>query len=208
MTVDPNAVGIDLSAMAAAYMASDHAPRDGDADPPGAVSPEALVAHHQLAGRRLPGETVVAVRGAGHPAGPALQAVTDEATALLDSVAVLLHRLGIPYAALMAPVFGARRGGDGELLEVGGPEGSAESWIHIQVLPNADRRALAPAEQLLPMVLADARQVADDSAALATALTGLADAMDSDDGSRFPGPDRHGAAELLRWLACLPFASA
>lgn len=201
MTVDPNAVGIDLSAMAAAYLASDHAPRDGDDAPPGGVAPEVIAAHHRLAGRRRPGETVVAVHGADHPAGPALQAVTDEATTLLDSVAVLLHRLGIPYAGLMAPVFPARRSPEGELLEVGAPDGSAESWIHVQVLPTADRRALAKAEELLPMVLADARQVADDSAALATAMGGLADDMDSDDGSRFPGPDRHGAAELLRWLA-------
>ena len=54
--------------MAAAYLASDHAPRDGDAGPPDAVNPEVIAAHHRLAGRRLPGETVVAVHGAGHRA--------------------------------------------------------------------------------------------------------------------------------------------
>ena len=188
MTVDPTTLGLDLTAMAAAYLATDHGPRDGDTTrDPDSVTPALIAAHHQLAGRRSPGETVVAVYGADHPAGAALQAVTDEATMLLDSVAVLLHRLGIPYTALMAPVF---PGADGP-----------ESWIHVQLLPNADRKALAQAEQLLPMVLSDARQVAEDSAALATALGSLADTMDDDDGSRFPSPDRHGAAKLLRWLA-------
>ena len=173
--------------MAAAYLATGHGPRDGDTDP-APVTPAVIAAHHQLAGRRKPGETVVAVHGPDHPAGPALQAVTDEATMLLDTVAVLLHRLGIPYSALMAPVFP-------------GADGRPESWIHVPLLPTADRRSLAEAVELLPMVLADARQVADDSAALATALGGLAAAMDSDDGTRFPGADRAGAAELLRWLS-------
>ncbi len=37
--------------------------------------------------------------------GPALQIVTDQATMLMDSVTVLLHRLGVAYVALMNPVF-------------------------------------------------------------------------------------------------------
>ena len=191
--------------MAAAYQATDHGQRDGDgAANPEPVTPAVISAHHRLAGRRQPGETAVAVYGPDDPAGfgAALQVVTAEATMLLDSVAVLLHRLGIPYTALMAPVFPVRRDSDGQLLELGeGPDALEESWIHVQLLPTADRRALAEAERLLPMVLSDARQVTEDSAALATALGELADAMDADDGSRFPGPDRSGAAGLLRWLA-------
>ena len=191
--------------MAAAYQATDHGQRDGDgAASPEPVTPAVISAHHRLAGRRQPGETAVAVYGPDDPAGfgAALQVVTAEATMLLDSVAVLLHRLGIPYTALMAPVFPVRRDSDGQLLELGeGPDALEESWIHVQLLPTADRRALAEAERLLPMVLSDARQVTEDSAALATALGELADAMDADDGSRFPGPDRSGAAGLLRWLA-------
>ncbi|MGV0992117.1 MAG: NAD-glutamate dehydrogenase [Mycobacterium sp.] len=202
MTVDPTAIGLDPAAMAAAYLATYHGPRDSETDPrPDSVSPAVIAAHHQLASHRLPGETVVAVYGADHPAGPALQAVSGEATMLLDSVAVLLHRLGVPYTALMAPVFASRRDADGKLLEIGGPDASNESWIHVQLLPTADRKALAEAERMLPLVLADARQVAEDSTALALALTDLADTMSADDGSRFAGPDRQGAAELLRWLA-------
>ena len=191
--------------MAAAYQASDHGPREGDGGPnPESVTPAVIAAHHRLARLRRPGETSVAVYGPDDPAGfgAALQVVTAEATTLLDSVAVLLHRLGIPYTALMAPVFPVRRDSAGQLLEIGGgPDALDESWIHVQLLPTADRRALAEAERLLPMVLSDARQVTEDSAALATALGELADAMDADDGSRFPGPDRSGAADLLRWLA-------
>jgi len=37
---------------------------------------------------------------------------------LMDSVTVLLHRLGVPYKAIMNPVFRTRRGPSGELLEI------------------------------------------------------------------------------------------
>lgn len=172
--------------MAAAYLATDHGPRDGDTTrDPDSVTPALIAAHHQLAGRRSPG-AVVAVYGADHPAGAALQAVTEEATMLLDSVAVLLHRLGIPYTALMAPVFPAPTAPSPGFMCSCCPTPTARRWPR----PNSCCRWCS-----------DARQVAEDSAALATALGSLADTMDDDDGSRFPSPDRHGAAKLLRWLA-------
>ena len=62
----------------------------------------------------------MAVYAEGDPGGfgPALQIVTDQATMLMDSVTVLLHRLGVAYVALMNPVFRVRRGPTGELLDV------------------------------------------------------------------------------------------
>ena len=63
-----------------------------------------------------------------------------------------------------------------------------ESWI-IQLSPTVNQRALAEAVRLLPKVVADARQVAHDSAAMNATLLSLAHEI-ADDGTRFPGSDR------------------
>ena len=174
--------------------------------------PDALIAaHERLARRRSPGETLIGVYGADDAGGfgPALQIVTDQATMLMDSVTVLLHRLSVGYEWLMHPVLRVRRDADGTLLEVspaggasegGASDGMDESWIHLRLAPNADQRAVDEAVRLLPMVVADARAVAADSPALAAELRGLAETIAADDGTRFAGADPAAVAELLRWL--------
>lgn len=212
------------SAMGAAYLATYRGPHDGvphaDADDSGplvqvnaqdVVPPELIAAQERLAHGRPAGETLVAVYGSDDPAGfgPALQIVADQAAMLLDSVTVLLRRLGVTYVALMNPVFRVRRSPTGELLDVRpqsaeadtGADGFQESWIHVQLSPSVHRKALAEAQRLLPMVVADARQVALDSVQLSAVLPNLAREMDADTGDRFAGPDRRDVADLLRWLA-------
>lgn len=71
----------------------------------------------------------------------------------------------------------------------------------MQLSPSVNRKALAEAERMLPMVVADARQVALDSVALSAALHNLARDLDDDSGTRFAGPDREDVADLLRWLS-------
>jgi glutamate dehydrogenase len=175
------------------------------------VLPALIAAHRGLAQRRLVGETLVAVVAADDAGGfgPALQIVTDQATTLMDSVTVLLHRLGVAYVALMQPRLHVRRDSEGALLEVSaagdGPGDSEpgvvdESWIHVQLAPSVNGKALTEVVRLLPMVIADARQVAQDSAALSAALQRLADDIDADAGVRFAGPDHADVAGLLRWL--------
>ncbi|MET0901116.1 MAG: NAD-glutamate dehydrogenase [Mycobacterium sp.] len=175
------------------------------------VPTELLAAHYHLAQHRSHGETQVAAYSAtGAPGfGPALQVVTDYDGMQLDSVTVLLHRLGVAYSAIMSPVLRVRRTESGDLIEATplvegadpGHGAATEVWIHILLVPSVDPKAVAEAEQLLPRVLADARQVAEDSVSMGSALLGLAAALDSDRHGRFPGPDRHDVAELLRWLA-------
>ena len=55
-----------------------------------------------------------------------------------------------------------------------------ESWIHVQLSPSVDPSALAEAQRMLPLVLADARQVAQDSAALNAVLRDLAEELSAD----------------------------
>ena len=100
-----------------------------------------------------------------------------------------------------------RRDADGVLLEVAADDGPpvpgtvAESWIHVALVPPVDRHALDEAVRMLPLVVADARQVADDSPALTARLRELAAATDAAPGGRFSGPDPADVADLLRWLS-------
>ena len=233
MTVNPGAGAIEgpteltvapatLDKLARAYIATYHGPH-GDAPTVDAVtgpvdmsapgklmSPPLLAAHYKLGRHRKVGETLVEYYPADDPGGfgPALQIVTDYASMLMDSVTVLLHRLGVAYKAIMNPVLRVRRTQNGDLLDIqpameagSSQESVDEAWIHIQLGSSVDPRALSEVRRLLPRVLADARQVAIDSRALTGTLLGLANELDNDPEGRFPSPDRKDVAALLRWLA-------
>ena len=233
MTVNPGAGGIEgpterailpasLDKLARAYIATYHGPH-GDAPVSDAatgpvdmgaagkvMSPNLLSAHYALGRRRQVGETLVEVYPSDDPGGfgPAIQIVTDHATLLMDSVTVLLHRLGVAYKAIMNPILRVRRSPTGELLDIQpgseadhSREAHDEAWIHIQLSSSVDPKAVAEARGLLPGVLADARQVALDSRALTGTLLGLANELDTDPEGRFPAADRKDVAALLRWLA-------
>src|SRR6185312_8629398 len=211
-----------VARLARAYMATYHGPH-GDA--PGAdaaitapvdraslgtlVSPAMVEAQYRLGRHRSFGDTRVAVYADDDPAGfgAALQIVTDNAAMLMDSVTVLLHRLGVAYTAIMNPVFRARRGPSGELLAIepaaDAPfgDGIDEAWIHVQLAESVDPKAVDEVKRLLPSVLAEARQVALDSTSMTAMLISLAAELDSDTQGRFPGSDRRDVAALLRWLA-------
>ncbi len=196
--------GPDTTHLAEAYAATYRGPHRGP------VPNELITAQERLASRRRAGETLVAVYGTddGDGFGPALQIVTDQATMLMDSVTVLLHRLGVGYIGLMHPTLLVRRSPEGVLADVRPTTPDApvdtdvleESWIHIQLSDPVNQRALAEAVRLLPMVVDDARQVAQDSAALSATMLGLAHEIAADDGTRFPGQDRMDVSYLLRWL--------
>ncbi|HZU48944.1 MAG TPA: NAD-glutamate dehydrogenase, partial [Mycobacterium sp.] len=175
--------------------------------PTALLTPGLLSAHYRLGRHRPAGESRVAVYAADDPTGfgPALQVITDHGTMLMDSVTVLLHRLGVAYLAIMNPVFEVRRSSRGDLLSVeprnGGTESVDETWIHVQLSPSVDQNALAEAERLLPRVLADVRQVATDSAEMIATLNELANDVDVNLDGHYDRPDRQDVAALLRWLA-------
>ncbi len=234
MTVNPGSGAVEgptermmaspanLDKLARAYVATYHGPH-GDAptvevttgpmDMSAAgklMSPALLAAHYRLGQRRRVGETLVELYANDDPAGfgPAMQIVTDYATMLMDSMTVLLHRLGVAYKAIMNPVLRVRRSPAGGLLDIrpaseadNSQGGIDEAWIHVQLSASVDPKAVAEARRVLPSVLADARQVALDSRALTGTLLGLANELDNDPEGRFPAADRKDVAALLRWLA-------
>ncbi len=201
-----------------AYIASYRGPRRDEpggaetgpinlAVPAAMVTPAMLSAHYRLGERRPAGSSCVCVHPADDPAGfgPALQVVTDHGGMLMDSVTVLLHRLGVGYAAIMNPVFVVHRNPDGELLRIepkvpGTSQYDGEAWIYIQLLPSVDSKALTEVEQLLPKVLTDVEQVASDAAEIIATLGGLAAAVEANTDGHFSAPDRADVAALLRWL--------
>ena len=175
--------------------------------PAAMVTPAVLSAHYRLGQHHLPGESCVAVYPADDPAGfgPALQVVTDNGGMLMDSVTVLLHRLGVDYTALMTPVFEVHRSPTGELLSVepkapGTPQYVGEAWIHMQLSPSVDSKTLAEVERLLPKVLSDVQLVAADAAAIIATLSDLAADVDANTDNHYAAPDREDVAALLRWL--------
>ncbi|HTM85956.1 MAG TPA: NAD-glutamate dehydrogenase, partial [Mycobacterium sp.] len=184
----------------------------GPAAPTAAVlSPEVLSAHCRLGNQRRPDDIRVAVYPADDPAGfgPAVQVVTGHGEMLMDSVAVLLHRLGVGYVGIMNPVFTVHRDAAGNLVSIAPTDAAtaghiattdAETWIHVQLAPDVDPRVLAEAERVLPAVLADVRQVSADATAMIAAVTGLAERIDTDPDHHFDTPDRRDVAALLRWL--------
>jgi glutamate dehydrogenase len=204
--------------IANAYIASYRGPY-GD-KPPGAetgpvnlsipaamVTPAMLGAHYRLGRRRPADSSCVCVYPADDPAGfgPALQVVTDHGGMLMDSVTVLLHRLGVDYSAIMTPVFEVRRNSDGDLLSIepkapGTPQYEGEAWIYVQLLPSVDSKALTEVERLLPKVLTDVQQVASDAAALFASLNDLAADVEANAQDHFSAPDREDVAALLRWF--------
>ncbi len=221
MTVGPDTSDTDRGDLSSAYAATYRGPDGGAVRDPVPVTPALISAQERLAAHRQAGQTLVEVYGTeDHGVGPALQIVTDQASMLMDSVTVLLHRQGVGYVALMHPTMRVRRHPDGSLAQVlpagreidsgnasvidgeTGPDSDTveESWIHIQLAEPVNQRALAETVRLLPMAVADARLVAQDSAALSAALLHLAQDVAADDGTRFPGADRMDVSYLLRWL--------
>ena len=205
-----------------AYIESYRGPHGGEPDAPDSaaagasvdlavpaalVTPAMLGAHYRLGQCRPPGESCVSVNPAGDPGGfgPSLQVVSDYGGMLMDSVTVLLHRLGVGYTAIMAPVFEIHRSPAGDLLSVGpkAPGASAyegESWIYVQLVPSVDGKAIAEVERLLPKVLSDVQEVARDAAALIATMDDLAADIETNSAGRFSAPDREDVAALLRWL--------
>ncbi len=201
--------------IANAYIESYRGPRGDEpgaagsdrVDPAALVTPAMLRAHYRLGECRPERGSCVCVHRADDPEGfgPALQVVTAHGSMLLDSVTVLLHRLGVAYGGIMTPVFDVHRSSTGDLVSVepkapGASQFDGEAWIYVPLSPSVDGKALDEVERLLPKVLTDVEQVATDAAAMITALGEVEAAVAANADDRYAAPDREDVAELLRWL--------
>ena len=123
-------------------------PRDGfeDRDPRDITG--ALTAMVELAEGRRPGETRAAVftptiaEYGWTSRRTIVQICTDDVPFLVDSVAAAVAEAGPTVHLLLHPVVTVRRDDEGRLLEVGGPGGRSESWMHLETdrIPTAEQR--------------------------------------------------------------------
>ena len=127
----------------------------------------------------------------------------------MDSVTVLLHRLGVAYVADHEPGVpgAAQRRRRAARRRAGGrrrrPDRrrTAETWIHVQLSPSVDRKALAEARAAAARRCSPTpgrwRRLGGDERRAARPGRRRSTPTPAD---RFPGPDRADVADLLRWL--------
>ncbi|MEU7768968.1 NAD-glutamate dehydrogenase domain-containing protein, partial [Nocardia sp. NPDC049190] len=170
--------------------------------------------HLELAAHRASGSATTRVYRPDDSTGlgAAIQIVNDDMPLLVDSVTAALRRLGATVTEVVHPVFNVSRDADGKLLAIAPRDGEAEpvaesdghtlreSWIHVQLGAGLADELVDRIERELPLLLADLRQVADDTPTMGEMLTTVADQLDQAaqwaDDAEIPE-----CAELLRWLS-------
>ncbi|MGW4632957.1 NAD-glutamate dehydrogenase domain-containing protein, partial [Nocardia sp. NPDC004415] len=169
--------------------------------------------HLELATERPRGKALMRVHhpddGAG--VGVAVQLVTDDMPLLVESITAALNRAQVSVTEVIHPIFEVIRDAEGKLVSAAphevdgnGAVGLAESWMHLQLHPSTSRAALDELTATLPKVIADVRQVIDDTEDMVRVQSGLADRLDRAAGrspAPFPAADLGACADLLRWLA-------
>ncbi|TDP38408.1 NAD-glutamate dehydrogenase [Nocardia ignorata] len=206
----PPSLRDDLATLEEAYFRHVDA---GDVDFPITGITQIFRHHMELAARRQPGKALVEVHHPddGSGMGAAVQVVTDDMPLLVESITAALGRMQVSVSELIHPIFEVTRDADGTLVgaaphevDGNGAEGLAESWMHLQLHPSTEQAQLDEIERTLPEVLADVRQVIDDTEAMVAAQSSLADHLDRTAAAGtapFPSIDLADCAQLLRWLA-------
>ncbi|GEM31177.1 putative NAD-dependent glutamate dehydrogenase [Nocardia neocaledoniensis NBRC 108232] len=200
----------DLATLEGAYFRHVDA---GDADFPVTGINQIFRRHMELAARRPAHTALVRVYHPddGSGMGAAVQVVTDDMGLLVESITAALGRMQVNVSEVIHPIFEVTRDADGVLVgaaphEVDGNNapGEPESWMHLQLHPSTSRAQLDEIERTLPEVIADVRQVIDDTEAMTAVQSSLADQLDRAAGkgaAPFPAADLAECADLLRWLA-------
>ncbi len=208
----PSELRADLEPLEGAYFRHVDA---GDADCAIVESSANVFRQHvELALSRPRGKALSQVHrpGDGSDLGAAVQIVNDDMPLLVESITALLGRLGVSFSEVIHPIFDSARDADGELQRVAqhvserapGEGRTAESWMHVQLHPSTEPALLDQVEAEVPDVLADVRQVVDDTEAMRTVQRTLADELDrvaEQDRGSFTRADLGDCANLLRWLA-------
>ncbi|WP_280308558.1 NAD-glutamate dehydrogenase [Nocardia neocaledoniensis] len=206
----PQSLRGDLATLEGAYFRHVDA---GDADFPVTGINQIFRRHMELAARRPAHTALVRVYHPddGSGMGAAVQVVTDDMGLLVESITAALGRMQVNVSEVIHPIFEVTRDADGVLVgaaphEVDGNNapGEPESWMHLQLHPSTSRAQLDEIERTLPEVIADVRQVIDDTEAMTAVQSSLADQLDraaSKGAAPFPAADLAECADLLRWLA-------
>ncbi|KAA9160854.1 NAD-glutamate dehydrogenase [Amycolatopsis acidicola] len=174
----------------------------------------AVRSHLQFAEQRVPGRPAVrllnpttAEDGWTRDA-TVVQIVTDDMPYLVDSVTAKLARDGIQVQRLVHPIVVLERDITGKLLQLHPtadaaepPEGSAtESWMYVEIDLITDPNRARELDTYLTSVLADVREVVEDTDKMLQAALELADELDTAP-PPMPAEQVTESRDLLRWLA-------
>ncbi|HJQ45505.1 MAG TPA: NAD-glutamate dehydrogenase [Amycolatopsis sp.] len=174
----------------------------------------AVRSHCQFAGQRMPGRPAVRLlnpttaEDGWTREATVVQIVTDDMPYLVDSVTAKLARDGIQVQRLVHPIVVVSRDITGALQEIhpdadvaDPPEGaSVESWMYVEIDLITDPLRAREVDTRLTSVLADVREVVEDTDKMVRAAVDLAGELDTAP-PPLPAVDVTDAAALLRWLA-------
>jgi len=177
-----------------------------------------VAAHRDLAGRRMPGEILIASYnpqpgddGWGG-AATVIDIVNDDMPYLVDSVVTVLSLADVTVHRVIHPILAVRRDSAGNLRDVvgefasdehgDGDRVSAESWMHLLVDRLADEDRVNTILGRIQHALAAIRTVVTDSPAMAVRATDLAGALRVGRASDATAADADAmeAADLLDWM--------
>ncbi|HET6502839.1 MAG TPA: NAD-glutamate dehydrogenase [Amycolatopsis sp.] len=137
-----------------------------------------------------------------------VQIVTDDMSYLVDSVTAKLGRDGVQVQRLVHPIVVVTRDITGRLLEIhptadaaDPPPGAAvESWMYVEIDQISDPQRARELDTHLTSVLADVREVVEDTDKMVQAAFDLAVELEENP-PPLPSAEVEEAVDLLRWLA-------
>ncbi|MBJ8346759.1 NAD-glutamate dehydrogenase [Antrihabitans sp. YC2-6] len=208
----PDGVRSEIESLEGAYFRHVDA---GDADCAIVGSSAKVFARHlDMAMERTPGQAISRVYRPDdeYGLGAAVQIVNDDMPLLVESITSMLGRHGVSLSEVIHPIFDVWRDDKNRLVrvlphDVDNTEDDGrlrESWMHVQLHPSTDPALLDRIAEVVPDVLADVRQVVDDTDAMRGVHRQLAEKLDSAAAageSHYSADDLTDCANLLRWLA-------
>jgi len=153
---------------------------------------------------RKPGQPLVSVHNPGlagdgfESTHTVIRIANEDMPFLVDSVRMALAQHGLGLHQIVHPVIDIRRDGEGRLQDVG--EGSAESYMHLEVDRLADDERMQAVADAILAALADVRAAVADWQPMRERMLATAGEMERGDMPVDPAA-RQEARDFLRWAA-------
>src|SRR6266851_1655441 len=162
----------------------------------------------RFAERRRPGQAKIRVHNPDPVADgwssqhTIVEIVNDDMPFLVDSVTGAINASNRVVHLIIHPIFTVARGPDGRLCEIRDTkaDGLRESWMQIEITPEADPAGLARLTQALSGVLADVRAAVDDWQPMREVLREVVAELTAHPPPPVPSAELTEVQDFLRWL--------
>ncbi len=156
------------------------------------------VAHLRFGTVRQLIETLVDVRDAIDPTHSMLMVVTADAPFMVDSIRLVLERLGLEIHLMVHPWLDVTRDGNGALVAVGAGS-QREAWTQIEIT-RCSADVAAQLESSVRAAIADVQLVVGDSVAMRARAHELAEELAESPAEGHTASEGDQVAKLLGWL--------